>query len=318
MKTLGNNQIVVQREQAGRRLDNFLLAHCKGVPRSRVYQMVRRGEVRVNGRRMKVSYRLQGGECIRLPPLYIPQQPDFQPGSQLREQLAQSVLYEDAAVWVVNKPAGLAVHSGSGHAYGVIDVLYTWEVAEKPKLVHRLDRHTSGCLLIAKNLPALRALQEQLRNQQMVKSYHALLAGEWQESEHTVQVPLRTNRLRGGEYRVEAHPQGKFAQTRFLQEQLFPAATLVRVYLLTGRTHQIRVHACCLGYPIAGDRRYGEREQNQQFRTAGLHRLFLHASGLSFFSPDGNKRVSVKCPLPRDLQSVLQSLADGKSACDTV
>ncbi len=297
-------------ENAGQRIDNFLIRKLKGVPKSRIYRMVRKGEVRVGGRRIKPDYRLQRGDRIRIPPLEIEERPLEEMVVRLYgKQLERLVLYEDGDLLVLNKPSGIAVHGGSDLAGGVIEGLRQVRPGHALELVHRLDRETSGVLLIAKNRSVLRQLHEQFRNGRVEKRYLALLDGLWKEAERLVDAPLRKFQLRGGERFVVVDPErGKPSRTHFRRLELREGATLVEAILETGRTHQIRVHAASLGHPILGDERYGKEEGNRRFRKLGLRRLFLHASKLAFRHPRTGLRIEIETPLPDELAKVLDRI----------
>jgi len=294
----------------GQRIDNFLLCRLKGVPRSYIYRILRRGEVRVNKGRIKASYRLQEGDLVRIPPVRIAEQVQFaKPHERVLQQLREAVLIEDKRLFVLNKPSGIAVHGGSGLNYGVIEAMrLLWPEEHQLELVHRLDRDTSGCLLIARKRSALRTLHELLRNNRMDKRYIALLAGCWEKQHANVDAPLLKNTLQGGERIVRVDTEGKSAMTRFRVLERFSNATLVEAKPVTGRTHQIRVHAAHLGHPILGDEKYGESAMNKQFRQLGLKRLFLHAESLRFQWPDEKQEQCIKAPLESSLEKLLKQL----------
>ena len=297
---------------AGQRIDNFLLARLKGVPRSLVYRLLRRGEVRVNKGRVRPTQRLAEGDLIRLPPLRRPAlDGPVSPSAQLRERLDAALLYEDERVLVLNKPAGLAVHGGSGISQGVIETLRAMRPGVDLELVHRLDRDTSGCLLVSKRRSALRQLHAQLRDGTVDKRYLALLCGRLPEPEVELSMALRTDRVRGGERVVRIDPSaGKPSRTWFRTRQTFGALTLVEAELDTGRTHQIRVHAAHLGAAVAGDSKYGDPVDNERLRRLGLKRLFLHAARLRFRAREDGPMVEVSAPLPAALQAVLKRLEE--------
>lgn len=299
-------------ERAGQRIDNFLLTELKGLPRTALYRLLRTGQVRVNKGRVKPAYRLAAGDQIRIPPLRLPvpgELPPPPPG-QLR-LLERSLLYEDAGFMVVNKPAGMAVHGGSGLSFGVIEGLRTLRPQETElELVHRLDRDTSGCLLVAKRRAMLRWLHEQIRQQTMQKHYLALLAGSWAGRPREVNAPLLKNTLQSGERVVRVDPDGKPSRTQFRLVRHYPGASLVEARLETGRTHQIRVHAAYMGAPVLGDEKYGDREANRALRErGGLKRLFLHATALTFPLPEEAQPFRIQAPLSPDLEAVLAHLA---------
>lgn len=305
--------VEIDDDQAGQRIDNFLLSQLKGVPKSRVYRILRKGEVRVNKGRIRPEYKLCAGDIVRIPPLRMASRQALpQPGQALRALLGDSVLFEDSACMVLNKPAGVAVHGGSGVGLGVIEALRVMK-PEQPRLelVHRLDRDTSGCLLIACNRMALRSLQEQMRERSIDKHYLALVKGRWPKDLVEVNAPLQKNTLRSGERVVRPDQAGKRALTRFGVLDQFAGASLVEAELETGRTHQIRVHCQLAGHPLAGDGKYGDDNFNATVKKQGLNRLFLHASQLSFVSPASNKRISVMAPLPAELAAFKERLSCG-------
>jgi len=304
----GATLVEVGEEQAGQRLDNFLLARLKGVPRSRVYRIVRSGEVRVNSSRARPDQRLQIGDRVRVPPVRMGDRPEAQPGEELLRVLAQRVLYEDPALLVVDKPSGLAVHGGSGLSLGLIEALRVLRPdCMSLELVHRLDRETSGCVMIAKKRSMLRYLHQALREGLVNKSYTTLVQGRWPKRLARVLLALEKNTVRGGERLVRADESGKASETRFRVVEEFREATLLEARPVTGRTHQIRVHAQASGHPVAGDEKYGEREFNRRMRDYGLRRLFLHASSLELPLADGGT-LAVSAPLDPGLARVLGNL----------
>ena len=304
----------IDEQTDGQRIDNFLLRVLKGVPRSHLYRLLRRGKVRVNKGRIKAEYRLRAGDVVRIPPIRLGESapPGRAPDSQLA-RLEQAVLYEDERLLVIDKPSGLAVHGGSGLSYGLIESLRQLRPGRELELVHRLDRDTSGCLVLCKRRSALRELHALIREGRMDKRYLALILGELPRAELLVDAPLKKNVLSSGErvVRVDAH-EGKEARTRFRRLKRFAidgqALTLVEAELLTGRTHQIRVHAAHLGTPLAGDPKYGDESANQRLKGYGLKRLFLHASVLSFKLDAMTRPLRLESPLPDELQQVLNAL----------
>lgn len=298
-------------EFAGQRLDNFLFRHLKGVPKSRVYRMLRTGEVRVNGGRAKAEDRLTGGDVLRIPPVRTAARDTEAVASpRLRERLEARILFEDAHLLALNKPVGLPVHGGTGQSAGVIESLRLLRPeARFLELVHRLDRDTSGCLLIAKKRSALTALHELFRGEGVDKRYLALLSSVWARQRLLVDAPLEKNIRQGGERMVKVSRAGKSAQTEFRRLRRFSAATLVEARPLTGRTHQIRVHALHLGHPLAGDERYGDENANREFRRLGLRRLFLHAAELHFPHPDSGEMLHLAAPLETELETFLETLS---------
>ncbi|HEX9813015.1 MAG TPA: RluA family pseudouridine synthase [Burkholderiales bacterium] len=301
-------EIDVSRE--GQRLDNFLLGQLKGVPKSHVYRILRRGEVRVNSARVAPSYRLQEGDKVRIPPIRT-SQPVKATEPQRFEWLSGRTLYEDRDLLVLDKPGGLAVHGGSGVGAGLIEGLRAVR-SDLPvlELAHRLDRDTSGCLLLAKNRPALLALHEMLRDGKIEKRYLALLKGRWRGGSKTVSARLARDRIRGGERLVGVSDEGRAAASRFEPKRAYGPATLVEIRLDTGRTHQARVHAAHIGHPIAGDEKYGDRAFNRELRELGLRRLFLHAARLRFAHPATGARIEIAAELPTELKSLLERLRE--------
>ena len=297
-------------EDAGQRLDNFLFRTLKGVPKSHVYRLLRTGQVRVNKKRAKPDYRLEAGDELRLPPVRQEEKasPGLPPHWQ-QEALKAAILFEDDRILVINKPAGMAVHGGSGVSFGAIETLRVLR-PESPglELAHRLDRETSGCLIVAKRRSAVRALHAAFREGRVEKRYLALLAHPWKGGEQVVDLPLEKNQLQGGERMVKVSREGKAAQSLFRPVQKFADSSLAQVRIYTGRTHQIRVHAAHIGHPVAGDEKYGDREANKRFKAAGLNRMFLHAAELAFDHPETGERLELKAPLDQELEVVLKSL----------
>jgi 23S rRNA pseudouridine955/2504/2580 synthase len=301
----------VDASRAGQRLDNFLIGALKGVPKSRIYRILRKGEVRINRGRARPDYRLEAGDIVRIPPIRLaPPAPRPDQAAEGLAWLLPRILYEDDNLLVVNKPAGLAVHGGSGIHLGVIEALRRLRPqAPFLELAHRLDRETSGCLLIAKTRPAMLALHRMLREGAVEKRYLALVKGTWHGGARTVTAALDTHRAHRGERRVEVSAQGRESASVFTPQQRFGNATLMEILLLTGRTHQARVHAAHLGHPIAGDEKYGDREFNRRLQPLGLRRLFLHAQRLRFAHPISGCKMEFKAPLPDELSALLERLA---------
>ena len=302
--------VSIDADQAGQRIDNFLLTRLKGAPRSLIYRILRKGEVRVNKGRIKPPYKLQAGDEVRIPPVRLSDKSVARPSRSAIDVIAENILYEDKRLLVLNKPSGFAVHGGSGLSYGVIEALRSrFPNAPYLELVHRLDKDTSGCLLIAKKRSMLRFLHEQLREHRLRKQYLTLVKGLWSGGKQTINVPLRKNTLRSGERLVRIDDSGKVAISHFSPRATSGFASLMEIDLETGRTHQIRVHAACSGHPIAGDEKYGEADFNQKMRNYGLKRLFLHASKISFpLSPDSEESIEIEAPLESSLQSTLKQL----------
>lgn len=304
----GVRHLRVAADTAGQRVDNFLLAQLKGVPRSLVYRLLRRGEVRVNKGRVKPHQRLSAGDDVRIPPLRTAATTAAgAPPAALAATLAGRILYEDQSLLVLDKPAGVAVHGGSGVAHGVIEGLRAARPGQALELVHRLDRETSGCLLVAKRRSALRCLHAALRAGAVGKRYRALLLGPLAGPVQRVDLPLAKNQLQGGERMVQVDDaDGKPALTVFRRIAAYGGMTLVDVELHTGRTHQIRVHAAAIGAPVAGDDKYGRPEHRAQARGLGLSRLFLHAAELRFRPCEDADPITVTAPLPEALAAAIQ------------
>ena len=292
----------------GQRIDNFLARQLKGVPKSLIYRILRTGQVRINGKRAKPDTRLNDGDQVRIPPVRTAVTPESgTPSPSQMARAAEAVIFEDRDFLVIDKPAGLASHGGSGISFGVIELLRAARPQENLELVHRLDRDTSGVLVLARRRPALTALQALIRDNQTTKQYLTLMKGRFARATFDVNAPLRKSVLQGGERMVRVFDDGKPALTRFRSIETFPGATLAEATLFTGRTHQIRVHGAYSGHPIAGDEKYGEREFNQQMRALGLRRLFLHAARFEFAL--GERSYSFSAPLAADLAAVLDALS---------
>jgi 23S rRNA pseudouridine955/2504/2580 synthase len=307
--TSGVSFLVVSDDEAGQRIDNYLLARLKGVPKSRIYRLLRKGEVRVNKGRIKPEYRLAGGDTIRVPPIRQSEAPPPPaPGAALRNLLVASILMETTDLLVVDKPAGLAVHGGSGVNLGLIEALRASRPDPFLELVHRLDRGTSGCLLVARKRSALRDLQQQLREGRVEKTYLCLVTGSWPKGLDRIDAPLRKITQASGDRIVRADVEGKHAVTHFRVVRRFAGHTLLEVGLETGRTHQIRVHCQLAGHSLVGDDKYGSDDENARARTLGLRRMFLHAHRLRFREP-GGERITVESPLPDDLVSFVGRLS---------
>lgn len=303
--------ITIRAEQAGQRIDNFLITLEKGVPKSRIYRALRKGEVRVNKGRIKQTYKLQAGDEVRVPPLRVSDKSEtVHVSDSLATLLNEQILFEDDYLLALNKPEGLAVHAGTQIQTGVIEALKKIRPdAVFLELVHRLDRDTSGCLLIAKRRDALLHLQNQMRGSDIDKRYLTLTYGQWPENSTIVDKPLQKNSVIGGENMVVVDPAGKIAKTQFMVSQTFRQCQLMEVKLFTGRTHQIRVHAASSGHPVAGDSKYGQREFNKYLKQAGLARMFLHAWRLNIAHPRDEQRLQLEAPLPEDLQNFINKLS---------
>jgi 23S rRNA pseudouridine955/2504/2580 synthase len=305
--------VTVTEDQQGQRIDNFLVTHLKGVPKSAIYKILRKGEVRVNKKRVKPVYKLQMDDLIRIPPIKVAEREEFVPKNLDKiSALEDAILFEDQYLIVINKPSGMAVHGGSGLSYGLIEALRVLRPQEKNlELVHRLDRDTSGCLLISKKRSILKGLHEQLREKTMEKNYWALVVGEWAAKIKNVTEPLRKNTLQSGERIVRVdEEQGKASHTRFRVLERFDGCTLVQASPVTGRTHQIRVHTQCKGHPIACDDKYGDQVFDSRMREMGLSRLFLHAHDLRFLHPKHETTMHVEAPLDKALNNALKTLRE--------
>ena len=307
----GVRRIRIDGEQAGQRVDNFLRRELPGVPKSRLYRVLRKGEVRVNGGRVRADYRLEEGDEVRLPPARV----SAGPGAVAPHRLAaieRSIIFEDKRVIVINKPSGVAAHGGSGVSHGAVELMRALRPDLRDlSLVHRLDRETSGCLVLAKRRSALRELHEKFRDEAVEKNYLALVVGDWQLGDRLIDAPLLTEHRKQGERHVVVSSAGKPAKTRIRLSRRYGEWSLVQCQPLTGRTHQIRVHALHAGHPVAGDERYGDPEANATATRLGLNRLFLHAQSIAFADVSGNE-MHFTAPLSDDLQRFLDRIQGGK------
>jgi len=304
----GVRQVAIGPERDGQRIDNALATLLKGVPKSMIYRLLRTGQVRVNGKRAKPDTRLSDGDMLRIPPIRVAERPEGREAPDaLVSSLAETVIFEDKHFLVIDKPSGIASHGGSGVSHGAIELLRAARPHESLELVHRLDRDTSGVLVLARSRAGLTGLQAAIRAGEVTKQYLCLMVGHPSRAKFDVNAPLRKSILQGGERMVRVSEDGKPALTFFREMEQYPGARLMQATLGTGRTHQIRVHAAHVGHPLAGDPKYGDREMNKRFREMGLQRLFLHASHLSF-ELDG-RLYSFSAPLPDDLKAFLDVLA---------
>jgi 23S rRNA pseudouridine955/2504/2580 synthase len=305
----GVSHAEIDAEAAGQRLDNFLMNRLKGVPRSHVYQLIRSGQVRVNSGRVQARYRLKAGDSVRVPPVRQKATPSIANPSEGLGWLEQRIVFEDDRLIVVDKPAGLAVHGGSGLDFGLIEGLRSLRPGLKTlELVHRLDRGTSGCILVAKRRSALRRLHALIRAGAIGKRYLGLVKDQWQQGETAIDMPLVVGRDNSAK-RVRPDPDGKPALSVFRLVNLYGRrASLVEIRIETGRTHQIRVHAAYSGHPIAGDERYGDAAFNAECAALGLKRMFLHAQLIEFVWPDSDEEFIVSAPLPEELNRFLDCL----------
>ncbi|NOQ77634.1 MAG: 23S rRNA pseudouridine(955/2504/2580) synthase RluC [Methylococcaceae bacterium] len=299
--------IEIFEENSDQRLDNFLITYLKGVPKTRIYRIIRKGEVRVNKGRKDNKYRLKVGDVVRIPPIRVATRDnDVELQPTLKHSLEHGVVYEDDVLIVLNKPSGFAVHGGSGISSGVIEGLRMIRPeARFLELAHRIDKATSGCLLVAKKRSTLKVLHDLFRDNKVKKTYIALLVGQWERKKMLVTAPLLRSTGKGGERNVKVSQAGKFSETNFRRIQKYKDLTLVEASPKTGRTHQIRVHAAWLGHPIVGDERYGEERVNKALKNRGFKRLFLHAEQLQFVHPVSNEMMHFKAPLPEALESLL-------------
>jgi 23S rRNA pseudouridine955/2504/2580 synthase len=327
VRTAVRNEVIGE-DDAGSRVDKVLARLLPGVPMTWLFRLLRRGEVRLNGKRVSGEARVAVGDVLRVPPVRLEAPaplvaPDLEAmgaraasrtvatrlPTRLMETIEAAVIHEDARLLVIDKPSGIAVHGGSGIGFGVIEAMRASRPAETLELVHRLDRDTSGCLLISRRRSTLRALHAMLREDAFDKRYLALVRGKWELGRKLIDAPLRTDLRVGGERTVRVDPNGKPAQSEIRPVQFFGnLATLVEVRLLTGRTHQIRVHAAWAGHPVAGDEKYGDDDYSNQLRAFGLKRLFLHAHSIAFVDPERQVDVAISAPLPKDLKNVLDAL----------
>lgn len=306
--------VTIDESHSGQRLDNFLIARLKGVPKTRIYRILRKGEVRINKGRTAPDYRLQAGDVVRIPPVRTAPEREIPDGRDRFAWLESRILYEDDAFLAIDKPAGLAVHGGSGVSLGLIEALRQLRPGARfLELVHRLDRDTSGCLLVAKKRSALTALHAQLRDGGIDKRYLALVKGRWTGGSLRIEAALEKNQLRSGERMVKVAEAGKVSVSHFIPRKAYDETTLMEIKLLTGRTHQARVHAAHVGHPIAGDEKYGDKAFNRDMRALGLGRLFLHAAELRFAHPLEGSKLDIKAPLPPELEAVLDKLNHEKS-----
>lgn len=302
--------VAIEEDSAGQRIDNFLVKTLKGVPKSHLYRILRSGEVRVNSKRIDATYRLVVGDLVRIPPIRVAPAAVIESGkAPAMSRFADSIIFEDDAMLVINKPAGFAVHGGSGISRGVIEQLRL----ERPQakfleLVHRLDRETSGVLMLAKKRSALVALHEAIRSNQTDKRYLMLVHGNWTEKKKRVQLPLQKYVLASGERRVSVHDDGQPSETVFYLRESFADFSLLEAQLITGRTHQLRVQLAHLGYPIAGDDKYGDFSVNKDMHKQGLKRMFLHSFETNIRHPLSGDKLKLAAPLPVELQKFLQRL----------
>jgi len=296
--------------ESGQRLDNFLIRELPGVPKSHIYRLLRSGQVRINGGRCKPERKLAEGDEIRIPPVRVaPANTPVRPPDEVLNRLREAIVYEDEHYLALNKPAGYASHGGSGLSFGVIEACRAWGKYPFLELAHRLDRDTSGVLLLAKSRPALLRAQRAFKQGDVDKRYFALLIGRWKGENVDVDAALVRSRMASGERFVEVdEEEGKPSLSRFIPQERYRDATLCEVYIFSGRTHQIRVHGTAIGHPVAGDRKYGERDLHRPFRERGLKRMFLHAHYLAIKPTAEFGGLLINAPLPEDLRDFLNGL----------
>ncbi|WP_261881821.1 23S rRNA pseudouridine(955/2504/2580) synthase RluC [Vibrio pelagius] len=301
--------IDIDEDMAGQRIDNFLRNQLKNIPKSMIYRIVRKGEVRVNKKRIKAEYKLKAGDLVRIPPVTVEEKVEENvPSTKLNKvsELEHCIIYEDDHMLILNKPSGTAVHGGSGLKFGAIEALRALRPeARFLELVHRIDRDTSGILLVAKKRSALRHLQAQFREKTVQKYYFALVMGEWKNSCKVVNAPLLKNEVNSI---VRVNPNGKASETRFKVLEKFKDATLIQASPITGRTHQIRVHTQYTGHPIAWDDRYGDRRFDAYTSKVGLDRLFLHAANIKFTHPGSEEKMDISAPMEAKLEKAIAGL----------
>lgn len=309
--------IDVTEEDAGQRVDNFLMRHLRKAPRTLIYRIIRKGEVRVNKGRVKANTRLNTGDVVRIPPVSVPDKVEIVesdiPYAQLK-RIEDSIMYEDNDLMVINKPSGVAVHGGGGINWGLIEVVRVLRpLAKRLELVHRIDRDTSGCILIAKKASILKELHAQIRADKWDKRYLAIVTGQWPKQVQKVDLPLRKDHLPDGGWKVSVADDGKVAISFFKVEQHLKGCDLVSVKLKTGRTHQIRVHALAFGCPLLGDDRYGDHLVNKKYRPMGMKRLALHAQFLGFTHPGTGEWMLMEAPMYADFTQIIETLSLSKS-----
>ncbi len=297
--------IKVDDNSVGQRVDNYLLSRLKGVPKTRVYRIIRKGEVRVNGKRVKPDYKLQLADIVRIPPIRIAEASVATPSQALIDLVQEAILYEDESILVINKPSGLSVHAGTGVKISLIDVLKAIYENQYIELVHRIDKGTSGCILIAKTGAALRQLQADFKSRQVKKTYHALVHGSWPKSLKEVNASIQRLPESNGERKVRIDNDGKKSLTYFSVLKSYKEHSLLLAAPHTGRTHQIRVHAAFVGHPVCGDDKYSSKKQLGSAAKLGIQRLCLHAASLELLHPETGKPLTVNAPYDEKFTSAL-------------
>ncbi|UDG79500.1 Ribosomal large subunit pseudouridine synthase C [Candidatus Ecksteinia adelgidicola] len=303
--------IIISEETSGQRIDNFLFSYLKNVPKSMIYRIIRKGAVRINNRQIKVKQKLKINDLVRIPSMYLIQKRNIKILENCNQIIVLSnyILYEDKYILVLNKPSGIAVHGGSGLHYGIIEGLRTIRPNDRfLELVHRLDRDTSGVLLIAKKRSSLRLLHQQLREHKIIKDYLALVRGKWESNKKIINAPLLKVFFKDGQRIMHVNNMGKKSETHFKTVTSYRYSTLLNIRPITGRTHQIRVHSSYAGHPIAFDKKYGDSNFDKKMATTGLKRLFLHAAILRFQHPNTGQNFCIEAPIDKKLFNCLQVL----------
>jgi len=302
-------KLEIDENSVGQRLDNFLISRLKGVPKTRIYRIIRKGEVRVNGKRIKPDYKLLLADIIRIPPIRVSSIEKRIPTPELSKLIQKSILYQDEDLFIVNKPSGISVHAGTGVKISLIEVMRDIYKDEYLELVHRIDKGTSGCLLLARNSKALKQLQSEFKARTVTKNYHALVHGIWPQQLEEINVGLLRSAELGGERKVSVSEQGQKALTHFNLIEHFRQYSLVLAQPKTGRTHQIRVHAQFAGYPLCADEKYSSKDQCKQLSKMGISRLCLHAHSLEFIHPKSRQPIKVSAPYDEKFNFALKTLA---------
>ncbi len=302
-------KLEIDANSLGQRLDNFLISRLKGVPKTRIYRIIRKGEVRVNGKRIKPDYKLALNDIVRVPPIRVSNSEPRIPTRDLTQLISDSIIFQDESLLVVNKPSGISVHAGTGVKISLIEVLRHIYEGEYLELIHRIDKGTSGCILIARNSSILKYLQSDFKARTIKKDYHALVHGLWPEGFNVVSANLQRAPEAGGERKVYVDEEGQNAQTTFKLLQHYRQHSLILAQPRTGRTHQIRVHAQFAGFPLCGDEKYSKPEQRKQLCKMGISRLCLHANSLEFKHPISKVLIKVSAPYDEKFKMALKTLS---------